>query len=583
MEGGLRGCVTRGVAVLLGVLLLAPALALPAGAEIQQRDYNAARDDTSIFLALLVEATDAAESGLLAGAEGNGAGVQQQARELSSLMDGFSDELLEIIARYGTAPVTIQTIQAEANAFNDAAQRVAKADEALRLNRSIASSTPPGPERGDHLVLALQALARERGALADLRTAAAAFERRGVDIEPLLAAADALEAALLSTRSTLESEAARLELPALLILSLDRRRAELGTSFVASGLAFVDGRPAVGERVQIEFAGRTLSGTVGVEGRYEIPVRVPLSMDPGPYPILAKAALGGTPTEVGPEPLEVLPVQSTLTLEFATTTPGRGNSLLTYLGRLGTGPYPAADRPVELVQGGRVVSSTVTDAEGRFEASVDLSSLGEVYGVIQFRAVFQSDNPRLSDAESPPTEILWRTNPHGQAIFQEFIFTTTGLGLIADLLMALTIIGASVFVYSAFLSGEAQIAVRQWRVRSLFRKLVKFNVATAEDKARADPRNAFPPDDDLQVGPLYAEFLQAIKRFEPLPKGITPGELANRMIERGVDPSSTQQVLAAFQEVAYGPPERRGPRDAATARARLVELWRGFLASRGSL
>lgn len=570
----------QATAVGLLTLLLASGLAAPASAGIKQEDYAGADQDVRIFLTILGENVEEATVLLDAATQGRGDEVTAAARELSKLTGGFSEELVGRIRDRGTAPPFLEQLHFEIITFNAAAQNLARSDRALRANMSKAGPTPTSPAASEALGVALRHLSEELGALDLLRAAAVPLDNRGVETSELLAAADRLETALHGLRAILEGRLARLLLPAVLLVAVQAREVVLGDELVVTGLALQGGEPAVDTVVTILIAGEEKKARVDERGRYRLGVPVPLTATPGPLQVRSKAFINETAVTAGPVGVEVLPVPSKVELTLATTTPGLQESVA-YRGQLSTGPFKAGGRTVEILHNGKVVTTARTNEDGSYSGSVDLSSSGG--GRDWVGARFRSDEVRIASSESPRIEVILKVGhePKHTQPFAEFLFATTGLGLVVDLLIGAMLIGIAVGAYHGFVKGDAAVTIRKWRAKVGFRRLTKFKIATEEDKRKADPRYAFPPDDELDVGELFHHFLEAVQKFDEVPDGSTHWELARHLQLTGVEPYSTDEAAEVFESMRYWPGDRRAP-DPPRLREKLHGVWLRFLDRKGA-
>lgn len=579
--------------VALAALLL-PALATPvAMAESRHRSYADAREDTTIFFALLADSLDEAETLVQAAEETQGmAGddqdpVRTQARELSSLSSGFSQELIEVIGQRGTAPPRLSDIQADLEAVNEAGQALAQADIQRRANLSqVASLTEPAQGDSTALTGALEALQTELGAIEALREAADRLDERELDTTGLREALDGLETRLIEEQPRIEEALGRLRLPALLTFSLDDRHLALGDNLRVKGLALAGGQPVTQHEIEIRIGELTRSRATDDEGRYDSQVPLPVSLGAGAYEVSAHGRINGTDVTAGPIPITVDPLRPVLRLEPATTVlQERGP--LGVEGRLDRSPLASEDQRVRVLLDGRPVANLTTGPQGSFEGAFNTSD--KAGGHHTLKARYASADARVASADSQTISIfipytqeerLERAAAASDPIYTEFQFQGTGLGLVTDALLAVILIGLAVLVYYAgFSSKQTRLAVARLVRNFSFPRLVRFRPATEAEKRRADPRNAFPPEGVSGGGwgsaELFASFVEGVRRWEAVPRSLTHRELATWLVEHGVGQQTARRLALHYERVRYSP-QHAAEDEEALWRA-LVEAWRAFV------
>lgn len=588
--------------VLALLLVGAAGLSLAGDAAAQtdrHRSYADAPDDDRIFLGILFDASDEATklaeaAGGSVGPDGQVAGstasdVEASAGELGSLTGGFTDELVEVIQAQGTPPPRLADLHDVVVVLDDAGQNLASSDlerqDALE-GADLEDAAPPGDDGEETLVRALEALDAERAAVQDLRDAAGALEAQGLDPSDLEAALASLDDRLLAQRDLLTRELVRLDVPALLTLSVEDTTVEFGGHVTVSGLALSGGDPARGDQVTVRFADASTTTRVGLDGGYRASIPVPDALAAGAHDVQASATINGTDVAAGPTPVRLEPMTPRLTLEPATTVmPERGN--LTLQGQLDPEPLAeGAGETVEITYRGEPVLEATTDDEGRYQATLDTTGLLGGHSTLQ--AHWRADDPRMTDAVSeavsvfvPYTEIQRQARAQeADPVYTEFDFPRTGLGPVPDILAGITVLGLVVLVANAALAGGGPVlSVKGLSNRIRFQKLTTFHLATEEDKYHADPRNAYPPLDASrrEVGELYEAFLEGVREFESVPPSLTHRDLAAFLRDEGV-PREEAGNLARWYELARYHPRR--PADDDDVRAAFERAWEHFVATR---
>lgn len=586
--------------MLLALLLVLPALAPPGAASVRQQDFDQASEDTSIFPAILARTVDATTRMLEASAaeEERHEVVREQAADVQGLLGTFDEELLEAIQTRGTVPARLASLQADYERVSTSVRQIVGAQAQLRSNRSALPEDPRGLEAVNHLKNALSALKLERRSLSDLSSASGDLTAYGIDPTALREAIDARQTRLTQIQDVLEEELALLRLPALLLMETDRRTVRLGGRLVVSGLALDGGEPATSSRVEVSMGPLERSVRIDDEGRYRAGIRIPLDLDRGSYDVEATASINGTDQAAGPVPIEVLVLRPIVTLRPATTLLAE-RSPLGFEGRVSVGPLDPGDRDIAVLVDGRPVANATTDDEGRFEGVIEIKDW--MGGPHYVRARLAPADDRLAPGQSAPVRIFvpptleQRQETEGgpenvdrgllglggpsQIPWEEFGFPSTGLGPVVDILAGLMLLGLSVLVAHALLTGRGRMTVQGLRQMIGFPTLTRFRPATEEEKRAADPRNAFPPSERAlagreAVGPVFGAFLEALREFEDdLPNGVTHRELAVRLVEQGISREEMQGVVRLYERAQYYPTAGERREEAWLLLERLEEIW----------
>lgn len=573
---------------LLALLLLLPAVATPATADVRQEDLEGAQTESTIFPAILSRTVRSTTDLLEAspGLQEPHAAPEDQRADLGNLLTSFDERLVDAIRTRGTPPPRLTALQSDYETTADAIEQVLTAQQQLATNVTRLREEPRGPEAAGNLENGLAAITLERGGLSALSAAAGNLTTYGVEPDPLREAIDARRDRLADLEQRLKEQLARLRLPGLLLLETQTRTVELGRSLTLTGLALNGGEPATQAQINVSLGPIQDSVGVGPEGRFTLSMPVPLSLGAGEYDATAEAYINGTTREAGPIPITVEPLEPSLSLTPVTTvlqerTPLRVN------GTLSIPSFEEENRTVTLELSGMPVANLTTGENGTYTGFMPVPS--NRGGDETLQAVYEPDEPQLASVSTTPISIfiprtqeqLQLAQEQADVTFTPFDVPSTGLGPVVDILAGLTLLGLAVLVVHSLTTARGGVSVLSLGDLTLFDRMTTFRPAPEEAKREADPRNAFPPPgpgDRWAPGPLFEAFVDGLREFEDLPPGVTHRELARHLVREGMDRDRVSRAVMLFERARYSrEADGYGVRERRQLYRELSDTWRTYV------